>query len=872
MKSCKSYLFLLLIIVCLFCRKGYAQTIDIDYFSPKEYEVGGIVITGADHLDHPAVIQLAGIAVGDKIVIPGDKITKAIDELWSQGIFDDVKVTVDKIIGKTIFIKYEFVSKPRLATYRFKGIIRSEEDKIKERMKIGMGDVVTENMKLNCLNVIQDFFIQKGFYDVTSSVEEAKDTTTTRNDVNLTFNITKGNKIKIKDIIIKGNEKSDSIHNNTSFFKRTYKWITGESPMSDSYIRSKMKETKQYRWWRFWKSSRFIESDFEKDKNLVIDKYNNKGYRNAKIESDTSYQITVPKYWIGFWNKLWFVKQKTKQRLVVEMKIHEGQKFYFRNITWVGNTKYSSEELSKRLRIKYGEPYNKELLTQNLSYDPTGTDISSLYMDDGYLWFNARPVEINIVGDSIDIEMRITEGKQAKIRTVGIEGNTNTNDFVVMRELRTMPGDLFSRDAVIRSVREIQQLNFFDPEKINPQISPDAENGIVDITYQLIEKSSSEFNISGGWGESTGFMFSGGISLTNFSARKFFKKDAWKPFPVGDGQRLGLQISTNGSYYSAVSLSFSEPWLGGKKPNALSVSIFYSYQNDGYWNTTGTESYHLGVYGASVSLGKRLKVPDDYFTFVHGIAFMQYDVKNYPGITNFSVGIANNLNYNFTLARNSVDQPIYPRVGSEFSVAGQFTFPYSLVNGKDYNTLWQKNNTQEIYRWIEYYKIHIRASWFFNITGDLVFHTKARFGFLGQYNKKVGDSPFERFYVGGDGLRNLGGIDGREIIALRGYEAGSLSPSTGAMVFDKFTAELRYPITLNPTASIYVLGFFEAGNSWDSFKSFAPFNMYRAAGVGIRLYMPMFGLLGLDWGYGFDKIGGTVSGSHFMISIGQTID
>ena len=866
----------LLIILSLSCfnaATAYCQTpVEIDYYSPKEYEVGGISITGADHLDHVAVIQLAGIAVGDKISIPGDQIAAAIDELWKQEIFDDAKVVIEKIVGKTIFLRYDLASKPRLAVYRFTGLSRSEENKVKERMRIGMGDVVTENLKRNSINAIQNFFVGRGFYEASVSIDETKDTTTTRNDVNLVFNVKKGTKIKIKDIVITGNEESDSITKNANIFKRTSNRLSGKSPMSDGYVKAKMKNTKRYRWGRFWKASRFVEADFEKDKALVIDKYNNKGFRDARIVSDTMYQVSVPKYHVGFWNKLWFVKQKTKQRLMVEMQVHEGQKYYFRNITWIGNTKYSAEELSKRLRIKSGEPYNRKLLNDNMNFDPTGTDITSLYMDDGYLWFRVTPVEINIVGDSIDIEMRMFEGKQAKIRNVGLEGNTLTNDYVVIRELRTLPGDMFSRDAIIRSVREIQQLNYFDAEKINPQVVPDADNGTVDITYQVNEKTSSEFNVSGGWGESIGFMFSGGISLTNFSARKFFDKKAWKPFPAGDGQRLGFQISTNGKYYSSFNISFTEPWLGGKKPNALSVGLFYSYQNDGYWNTSGKESYHLGVYGVSVSLGKRLTVPDDYFIFVQGVSILQYDNSNYPGIVEIPSGRYNNLNYNFTFARNSVDQPIYPRVGSEFSIAGQFTLPYSLFNGKDYEALRKAGDIQSIYKWIEYYKIHLRASWFLNIAGDLVLHTKARFGFLGQYNNKVGYSPFERFYVGGDGLRNMGGIDGREIVALRGYDHGTLSPTTGATVFDKFTMELRYPLTLNPTASIYVLGFFEAGNSWADFKSFSPFDMYRAAGAGIRLFMPMFGLLGLDWGYGFDKINGIVSGSKFMISIGQAID
>jgi outer membrane protein insertion porin family len=438
-----------------------------------------------------------------------------------------------------------------------------------------------------------------------------------------------------------------------------------------------------------------------------------------------------------------------------------------------------------------------------------------------------------------------------------------------------MPGDLFSRDAVIRSIREIQQLGFFDPEKINPQVTPDDANGSVDITYQLIEKSSSEFNVSGGWGEAIGFMFSGGVSLTNFSARKFFKKDAWKPFPQGDGQRLGFQISTNGTYYSALNVSFTEPWLGGKKPNALTVGAFYSYQVDpayGYYHTSDTIVYKLAVYGMSISLGKRLKVPDDYFTFVHGFSILQYNTKNYTGFV-IPTGVSNNLNYNFTFARNSVDQPLYPRTGSEFSLGGQLTFPYSLVNGKDYDALRAAGDYQSMYLWLEYYKLNFKASWFFNIVGDLVLNTRARFGFLGYYNKKVGYSPFERYFLGGNGMDYMGSLYGKDVVAMRGYDP-YLHQEGGGTVFDKFTIELRYPITLNPTASIYVLGFFEAGNTWSNFESFSPFKVYRSAGVGLRLYMPMFGLLGLDWGYGFDNVPlhPNAGGSKLQISIGQMIE
>lgn len=823
--------------------KDKNNSIELDYFSPKEYEIGNIIVTGADHLDHPSIILISGLSVGDKIFVPSDKITDAIDKLWKQNIFDDVQILVEKIEGKTLFLNFAFKTKPRMASYKFTGknIKRSDGDKIREELNIMRGDIVTENMKINCINIIKDYYFDKGFYNTEVSVEETKDTSTTRNDVNLTFNVERGEKIKIKDVVIKG---SNSLKG---------KWWTFSGTSAESVVRSQMKDTKKYRWWRVWKSSRFQEKDFVEDKKAIIKKYNDEGFRNARILSDSVYLVK---------------NKKGKQSLIVELNIEEGKKFYFRNITWVGNTKYTSEDLSKRLRIEKGDPYNRTLLETNVNYDPTGADISALYQDDGYLFFQVIPVEVNIQNDSIDIEMRVHEGKQARIGRVSISGNSRTNDHVIMRELKTLPGQLFSRDAVIRSLRELQQLQYFDQENLNYDIQPDQDNGLVDIEYKLKEINSDKFEISGGWGAGM-VIGTVGVTFTNFSTKNFFKKDAWRPLPSGDGQHLSLRTQTNGTYYYSLSASFTEPWLGGKKPNALSGSVFYSYQDDGYWNNSGSPSYWLSIFGASLSLGKRLQWPDDYFTFVQGISFQQYNVKNYPAFVTFKTGRSNNLNYNFTVARNSSDSPIFPRTGSDISFTTQLTFPYSLVNGKDY----AKISNEEKYKWLEYYKVNIKSAWYFNLVDNLVMSTRARFGFLGQYNNKVGYSPFERYYVGGDGLQGWA-LDGREVIALRGYTASSLSPTNGATVFDKFTLDLRYPISLNPVATIYALAFFEAGNSWENFEGFAPFKMYRSAGIGLRLFMPMFGLIGIDWGYGFDQIPGspTAGGPQFHFSIGQSMD
>ncbi|MCQ2326349.1 MAG: outer membrane protein assembly factor BamA [Bacteroidales bacterium] len=831
-KYSKSVLMLLMMFVLsnIVSAQENKSVIDIDYYSPKEYEVGEIKITGAENLDENSVILLSGISVGQKVMVPSDKFSTAIDKLWKQGIFDEIHINITKVEGRTIFLEYNLKTKPRLSYFTFKGITRSEADKLKERMHIALGDVVTENMKSNCSNIINDYFIDKGFYLTKTEVLEERDSLSKRKECHLTFVVDKGKKIKIGKITVEGNEF-----------------------LTDSKVKRQMKDTKEKKWWRFWKSSRYQESDFKKDKDLVIEKYNNEGYRDARITWDT---VFIAK------------SNKDKDEMNIKMKIYEGHKFYFRNITWVGNTKYTSDELTKLLRINKGDAYNKELLDKNVSYDPTGKDISSLYLDDGYLFFRVIPTELNIENDSIDIEMRIFEGTQARIGNVSIAGNTRTNDYVVMRELKTLPGELFSRDNVIRSVRELQQLGFFNPEKIEPKIEPNVENGTVDIKYMLEEANSSRIELQGGWGGYSRVVFTAGLALDNFAASKVFQRKAWQPFPMGEGQKVSLRINTNGDYYHSASLSFTEPWLGGKKPTALSVGVYYSYQDDSYYNTSDLRNFYLSILGASATIGKRLKWPDDYFTLAQGLRYKRYHVKNWTSFV-MPTGTSNDMAYTLTLARNSVDQLIYPRTGSEVVLESAFTFPYSLVNGKDYNSM----SIEDQYKWLEYYKINFRTAWYFNVVDELVFSARSRFGFLGRYSDKTSYSPFERYYVGGDGITGYA-LDGRELVSLRGYEFAALTGDNGATVFDKFTMDLRYPITLNPAASIYVLAFVEGGNSWSTLKSFAPFNMYRSAGVGVRIFMQMFGLIGLDWGYGFDPAYGETSrsGGHFHISLQNSID
>lgn len=812
----------------LFSQITIGGSYEVDYLTPKDYEIGGITISGADRLDHDVIILLTGLKVGEKITIPGDKLTSVIDKLWKQQIFKNVKVSIDRIQGNIVFLNIYLEEFPRLAKFRFDGIKKSEANKIRETLNLSSGDVVNENLILNSTNKIKKYYEEKGFYNTEINVTQEVDTTSPRGDLILFFDIKKNDKMKIEEISFEGNKA-----------------------LSDKTLRRSMKETKERNFWRFWKASKFIESNYESDLNLIIEKYNEAGFRNARIITDTIYS-------------------SEGNRLKINIKVFEGDKFYFRNITWSGNTVYSSEELSRRLRIEKGDIYNKKQLEQNLIFDPGGLDITSMYMDNGYLFFNAIPVEILVENDSIDIEIRIREGKQARIRSISVSGNTTTNDHVILREIRTLPGQLFSRDDVMRTLNALRTLGYFNQETVNPNIMPNAQDETVDIEYQVEEASTSRIELSGGYG---GGMVIGtlGLSFTNFSAKNLFKKGAWTPLPAGDGQHLNINFQTNGDYYYSFNASFTEPWLGGKKPNALTVGAYYSFQNNGFWSSKNSDSYYsLQILGGSVSLGRRLKWPDDYFTVINGVSYRRYNVVDSLG-TRFNInGISNSLTYNFTLGRNSLDALIYPRTGSDISLSLAATPPYSLFRSEI---------PDEPFKWLEYYKINFRVSWMFNIVDNLVFNTRFRMGFLGYYNKDIGLSPFERFYLGGDGLTGWD-MDGREVVGMRGYQAQDLSPqqsssySGGAAAFDKFTMELRYPISLNPSATIYVLGFAEAGYSWRSISEFNPFQSAVSAGIGVRFFMPMFGTLGLDWGYGFhNPIGKTEpSGWQLQFSINQSID
>lgn len=850
----KKILFLLsLIAMSMLPLSGHSQVVvgdndyDIDYLTPKQYEIGGITFEGAENYDTRMILLVAGLQVGDKIQVPGDKISTAIDRLWKQGLFEDVQIYVTRIQGNVIFLEIALRSRPKLSRFSFAGVKRGDEDKLRTEMKIAVGDVVTENMLTTTKNKIRAYYLEKGYTNVSVNTTMTVDTLGENKDgrVFVTFDVDRGKRVKIDSIVFEGNEQVSSNKlmqqmkntHDVHYFWKLYFWTSG-----------------------FWKRSKYQESKYAEDKESIINYYNENGYRDARIVWDSVY--LVPQEELGVSEG----KEARQDRMKIRIKIHEGNKYVFRNITFVGNTVYPSDLLSRHLRIEKGDPYNRTLLETNLKYNPSGTDITSIYMDNGYLFFSATPVEVGVENDSIDIEIRIVEGKQARIRNVLLEGNTVTNDRVIMRELHTRPGDLFSRDAIMRSRRELVTLGYFKEEKIIPDVKPNPKDGTVDVIYKLEEGSTSQIQLQGGYG--SGMVIGQvGLTLNNFSARNIFNKKAWQPLPAGDGQKLSLNAITNGTYYYALSGSFTEPWLGGKRPQSLGVSVYHNLYSNGYWAKKGTANYYsLRLTGGGISLTRRLKWPDDFFIISHSLTYRHYMLENYSALAGnlFTDGHANDISYGLTLSRNSVDSPIYPRTGSEISVSAMVTPPYSLMSGKDYSSA----TTQEKYLWVEYYKVNLRGSWMMNLVGDVVLNTRFRFGWMGYFDKNIGLSPFGRYYLGGDGLSTWM-LDGREVIPLRGYENNSLNPSEGGAVFDRYTLELRQPIIESSNATIYVLGFLEGGNCWGNIKDFQPFQLYSSAGLGVRVFMPMFGQIGVDWGYGFN---GTNGGSHFHFSIGQSID
>jgi outer membrane protein insertion porin family len=803
------------------------DTLTFDYQQPNRYVIGGVNVSGTRFLDETVLINISGLVVGDTIDVPGEKISKAIQALWKQGLFSDVKIVASRIQDDRIFFDLQVQEKPRLSRFTFKGVGKSEADKIREKIKLERDKVITENVLTTTKNVVRDYYLDKGFLNTQVEIKQFKDTLLLNRDI-LEIDVKKGKKVHVKHIYFEGNTE----------FK-------------DSKLKRAMKNTKEKKLYKIFTSSKYIEENFEDDKAKIVAKYNDKGYRDARIVNDSVYKLN---------NKF----------LDIKITVDEGHRYYFRNITWVGNTKHSSQELSQILGIKKGDVYDQGLLDERLLMNQSGRDVSSLYMDDGYLFFSVTPVEINVEDDSIDLEMRIYEGKQARINKVTVVGNTKTNDRVVMREIRTKPGQLFSRADIIRTQRELAQLGYFNQEKLGVNPKPNPAEGNVDIEYVVEEKPSDQFEVSGGYGANQ-LVGSLGLTFSNFSARSIFKKEAWRPLPSGDGQRLSLRFQTNGKYYQSYNASFTEPWLGGKKPNSFTVGGFRTIQSNGRPKSDAFRS-SITITGGSIGLGRRLKWPDDYFTLYHEINYQYYELNQYSGFL-ISSGFSNNLYLGETISRNSIDAPIYPRSGSQISLSLQFTPPYSFFNNINYSTA----TDQEKYKFIEYHKWKFSSSWFNRLAGNLVLNLKLQYGFLGLYNREVGASPFERFYLGGDGLTGGFLFDGRELIALRGYENNVITPrniigqTIGGTIFDKYTVELRHPVTLNPSATIYVLAFAEAGNNVLTFREFNPFSVKRSAGVGVKIFLPIFGLLGLDYGWRFDEYPGSKTDprTHLTFSIGQ---
>ncbi|MBL4652074.1 MAG: BamA/TamA family outer membrane protein [Flavobacteriales bacterium] len=856
-----------LIIVLLTVNSAEAQvavgdkSVEIDYANPKSYEIGEITVSGTEQLDKQALVLLSGLSSGDKILVPSDAIALAIRNLWSQKLFDDVQITATKVIGEFIFLNIHVQELPRLRKYRFTGINKSDADNIREEIRFHTGKIMNEHLLSSAVNSIKDYYVDKGFLDVEVDMERIKDSLTV-NQIVVIFNITKHKKVKIDKILI---------HNNTA--------------LEDWQIRMAMKETKRKTNFKpfvefdtllfssiknifkrdfitlrnnfityagenlrisVMKSSKYLDGNFDADKKAIIAKYNEKGYRDASIENDTLY--------------------RNGRDLSLEMTIHEGAQYYFGDIIWSGNSKFTSKQLNDVLGIQKGEIYDKTLLETRLFMNPSGRDISSIYMDDGYLFFQIDPIEVSVNGNYINLEMRIYEGNQARINKVTITGNSKTNDHVVMREIRTQPGQLFRRSDIIRTQRELAQLGYFNAETLNVIPKPNPVDGTVDIEYIVEEKSSDQIELSGGWGGGR-VVGTLGVSFSNFSARNIFKKGTWSPLPSGDGQKLSIRAQSNGLYYQSYNFSFTEPWLGGRRPNALTFTAYHSIQSNGeskwlkedgiFVRDVRDDSKIINpirtsviITGLSMGLGRRLSWPDDYFTLYQEVTYQHYIMDKWNQFI-FRDGVANNLFYRINIQRNSIDQPIYPRTGAKVSLSVQATPPYSLLDGesKNYSDL----QDQDKYRWIEYHKWKFTTSWFTQIVGDLVLNTRVGFGYLGSYNKSLGTAPLERFYLGGSGLTGFS-LDGREIIALRGYDDNTLSPVGGASIINKYTLELRYPLSLNPSATIYGLAFVEAGNTWSSFGQYNPFNVYKSAGVGVRVFLPMFGLLGLDYAWRLDDV------------------
>ena len=807
---------------------------------PRLYYIRDVNVHGVQYLNPEILKSSAGLIAGDSVYLPSNFISNAISRLWSQRFFSDVKIGAE-IEGDSLDLEVFLKERPRVYNWEFEGISKGKKKDLLEKLKLKRGSELSDYVIDKNKKLIHNYWAEKGFRNTEVDVRIDNDTLRPGQAVTVTFLIDRKEKVKIGKINFVGNEQ-----------------------FNDKRLRRTFKKTHQ-KSINFFKGTKLNENDYEADKELLIDFYNSRGYRNATIIRDSIYPIN-------------------EKRLGIDLEVSEGNKYYIRNVSWVGNSVYETEGLQQMFGVKKGDIYDKKTMHKQLGIgqetDPESTSVSSLYQNEGYLMSQIEPAETIIAPDSIDIEVKVFEGKQFTINEVGITGNQRVDDEVIRRELDTRPGELYNRALLMRTIRLLGSMGHFNPEAIMPDIKP-VSNELVNINWPLEEQASDQFNIAGGWGSGT-FVGSVGITLNNLSIKNTFKKGAWRPYPMGQNQRLSLSAQTNGTYYKAFAFSFTDPWMGGKKPNSFTLSAHFSEQNNAYY-VWQTSTQYFRTYGVAAGLGKRLNWPDPYFTFYAEASYERYALKNWSSFV-MTNGAANLASIKLVFGRNSVDQPIYPRRGSEFSASVQATLPYSLWDGKDYKKLEQIANSsnstsaeadranQERYRWVEFHKWQFKAQWFqsFLKNSNLVLMLKAEMGYLGSYNKyKV--SPFERYEVGGDGMSgyNIYGID---IIAMRGYEDGALDPGSNySRGYNKYTAELRYPIILKPSSQIYVLGFLEGGNAFDSWKKFSPFKIKRSAGFGVRLYLPVVGMLGIDWGYGFDAPANssTKSGSQFHFVLGQ---
>ncbi len=818
---------LLIFLLIVLCSIFKAQS-QIDGFNKgSSYIVDSITVSGLKTFNDKTVISYSGIRKGQLLQIPGEEITSAINKLWKLELFSDINFYVTNIDGNKATIEIEIKELPTLSAVKIKGVKKSKSESLIKDTELSEGKKLSESFLTNTRNYIINKYKKEGFLNTKVNLNTIADSIG-ENNLKMVVSIDKGERIKIKSINFGGNE----------VFKA-------------SKLRKKFKNTKSKFTGRFWKKSKFILDDYEEDKENLISFFKEKGYRDARIISDT-------------------IITNNDNTLTIKFKIEEGKRYYFGDIKFIGNSAYNNFQLQQVLGIKKGDPYNGVLLKKQIADDtkPDGNDITNLYQNNGFLFSSINAVEVSAINDTINYEIRINEGKVAQFNKISVVGNTKTNDRVIYRELRTKPGELYSKDKVVRTVRELGQLGFFDAEQISPNFkNVDPNQGTVDIEYGLVESGQSQIELQGGYGGG-GFIGTLGFSFNNFSARGLKNRKSFKPLPMGDGQTLSVRLQAS-QFYSTYSFSFAEPWLGGKQPFQLSTSLSHTiqYRYD-FFTGRADKSQYMQISGASLGIAKRLRVPDDYFTLSQAVQYQLFDLKNYyTGLFTFGDGKANNLNYTISLSRNNTyTNPIFPVGGSTFTLSGKFTLPYSLITGEDFSNMEERPefqlpngdpDTQKIdqakFLWLEYYKIKFNGTWYTRIVDKLILKTQTDFGFIGAYNTDRGNIPFERFYLGGDGMNNQWSMDGREVIALRGYPNQSLSSRDGSLLYNKFTIELRYPITLKPAASIFALSFLESGNGYNSFRQFNPFESKRSAGLGVRIFMPAFGLLGIDFGHGFDS-------------------